>query len=105
MPKVKGCPNEKCALHRKHIQFSKKDNYCSSCGSKLVFVCKNKKCYTFLEEHDGDYCLKCQAAIHDRNDAVRDSVMKAGGAALAVGGVVITKGEDIMKAVGKIIKK
>lgn len=105
MSKVKGCPNLECELHKKHTHFNKKDNYCSHCGTQLQYVCKNKKCYTFLEETDGKYCLKCQAEIDDRNDAIKDGVAKVGSAAVALGGIAFTKGGDIVKVAGKFVKK
>ena len=105
MPKVKGCPNLDCELNKKHIHFNKKDNYCSKCGTKLLYVCKNKRCYTFLDINDGDYCLKCQAEIDDRNDTIKEGIVKAGGTVIAVGGIALAKGGDILKVASKILKK
>ena len=105
MSKVKGCPNTNCELHRKKTHFNKKDNYCFHCGTKLIYVCKSKKCYTFLGENDADYCLKCLAEIEDRKDAIKDNVKKAGGAAIAVGVGVFAKGGEIIKFAGKVVKK
>ena len=105
MPKTKGCPNESCELHRNLKHFSKKDNYCSCCGTQLRYVCKNNKCYTFLEENDGDYCLRCQAEIDDCEEAIKGGIMKVGGVAVALGGLAKTKGKDIIKFTSKVLKK
>ena len=53
MPKVKSCINVNCKAYNEKI--SAKENFCSQCGSQLMYVCKDKKCHTFLEENDGVY--------------------------------------------------
>lgn len=105
MPKYKGCPNHECELNKKRVFVNKKEKFCSQCGTPLVYVCKNKKCFTFLEENDGDFCLKCQAKREDRQDAIVDGAKKIGGAMLAFGGIAVAVGEDALKIAGKIIKK
>ena len=62
MGKVKGCINQECKANRKKNFFDAKNNFCPLCGKELVFVCKNKKCYTQLaDDTKKPYCVRCLA--------------------------------------------
>jgi hypothetical protein len=102
MGRVKGCVNEKCIAHEKKFLYKETEEYCSKCGVKLDYVCKTKKCYTFLEKSDSEYCIKCQAKKDDRKDDAKKAVLGAGGALLTIGGVVATKGKTIIKYINKL---
>lgn len=56
MKRVKACPNSECSqFHEKH--FKEIENYCSQCGAKLYYACKEKDCYQHLPEDSLDaYC-------------------------------------------------
>ena len=102
MGRVKGCVNEKCIAHEKKVLYEETEEYCSKCGVKLEYVCKTKKCYTFLEKSDGKYCIKCQAKKDDRKDDAKKAALKVGGGVLAFGTLAVTKGKDIIKYIPKL---
>ncbi|MGN1348160.1 MAG: hypothetical protein ACI4VI_04380 [Acutalibacteraceae bacterium] len=99
MAQVKSCTNEKCEAYNEKV--NKKENYCSKCGSQLSYVCKNKKCHTFLEETDGTYCISCQAKKDDAKDKRKSIAVKVGTPILGVVGVALAKGKDIIKNIPK----
>ncbi len=99
MAKVKGCANDNCAAHKKQITYKESEEYCSRCGRPLSYVCK--KCYTPLDER-GEYCLIHQAEKDDRADRTKKRLLAAGGFVLSFGGIVVTKGKDIVKHIPKI---
>lgn len=43
----------------------------------------------------------CQAKVDDRNDKIKDGVLKVGGFVLTVGTVAVFKGKDIAKYIPK----
>ena len=98
MAKVKGCTNSRCVAHTKKITYKKSEDFCSKCGQPLSFVCKS--CYTPIEESQ-KLCVMCQAKVDDRNDKIKDGVLKVGGAALSIGAVVLSKGKDLTKYIPK----
>jgi hypothetical protein len=102
MDRVKGCVNEKCIAHEKKVLYEENEEYCSKCGVKLDYVCKTKKCYTFLEKSDGKYCIKCQAKKEDRKDEAKKAVFKVGGVMLTFGTLAATKGKHIIKYIPKL---
>lgn len=98
MAKVKGCTNSRCVAHTKKITYKKSEDFCSKCGQPLSFVCKS--CYTPIEESQ-KLCVMCQAKVDDRNDKIKDGVLKVGGFVLTVGTVAVSKGKDIAKYIPK----
>ena len=90
MAKVKGCTNNHCVAHTKKITYKKSEDFCSKCGQPLSFVCKS--CYTPIEESQ-KRCVMCQAKVDDRNDKIKDGIVKASTAALSLGAVVLSKGK------------
>ncbi len=71
MGKVKGCINQECKASKKKTFFDKKNNFCPLCGKELVFVCKNKKCYTQLADNTKKpYCVRCLAERKEKTDKV-----------------------------------
>mgnify|MGYP003303469623 CR=1 FL=1 len=100
MPKVKSCINVNCKAYNEKI--SAKENFCSQCGSQLMYVCKDKKCHTFLEENDGVYCIMCKAKRDDKKDEMLKKIGAIGGSAVVVGAA--TKGKEIVKVASKFIK-
>lgn len=102
MARVKGCVNDKCITHKNKVLYKETEEYCSKCGNKLSYVCKTKNCYTFLEEYDGKYCIKCQVRKDDRRDEIKKGVLQAGGVVLTIGGVAFKKGKEIVKHIPKL---
>jgi len=102
MDRVKGCVNEKCVAHKKKTTYKESDDYCSKCGDKLSYVCK--ECYKPLEDTSEKYCVRCLGKRQDRNDKVMKVGGSIGGALLTAGTVVLTYGKDIAKIVSKLKK-
>ena len=81
MTRVKGCVNEKCVAYKNKVNYKESEEYCSKCGVRLSYVCKAKK--------------------DDKKDEFKKGAVAVGGALLAVGGVVLTKGKEIAKHIYK----
>jgi len=92
MGKIKGCSNETCVAHKKKTTYKESDKFCPKCGNALTLVCKD--CKTQLSSDKDKYCLRCHAKRDDKKDKVK---IIGGGAALALGGVVLSFGK---KAIG-----
>lgn len=99
MSRLKGCVNEKCELFKKK-KFKERENYCSRCGTVLKYVCKSHKCFTFLEENDGEVCVRCEQKKQDAKDNRKKAAKKV--AALGAGAAVI--GPQIAKNGKEIVK-
>jgi predicted amidophosphoribosyltransferase len=98
MGKTKGCGNEACEAHKKKITYKETDGFCSKCGDPLVYVCKD--CYTQLPDDTEKYCVRCLAAHEDKTDKARKV---AAGGVLAVGGVMLKFGKNVLDVV-KMVK-
>lgn len=94
MAKVKGCTNQNCTVFKKKITSKATEEYCSKCGQPLSYVCK--KCYKPIDSK-GKYCTVHQAEKDDNAHNAKKVVLKAGGAALSLGILAVTKGKDIAK--------
>lgn len=99
MGKVKGCINEACISNQKKITFKEVENYCSKCGDKLFYVCR--ECYTQLPDDADKYCERCIAKKQDRKDHAKENALKIGAAIAPLGIAVIGKGEKILKVIAK----
>lgn len=102
MGRVKGCVNEECVTHLKKIKYKETENFCSKCGVGLVYVCKGHNCYTFLEENDGTYCVRCQAKRDDNKDKVMKAAAQVGGIAVAAGGFAVKGGKKVINNIHKL---
>ena len=102
MPKVKSCINVNCKAYNEKI--SAKENFCSQCGSQLMYVCKDKKCHAFLAENDGAYCVLCEAKRKDKRDKTIKQIGAVAAPVVTVAGVAATKGKEIVKVASKFIK-
>jgi len=91
MGKIKGCGEETCVAHKKKTVYKKSDTFCSKCGNPLVYMCKD--CKTMLSGDTNKYCVRCLAKYKDKKDKAK----KAGGGAIAIGGIVLAVGK---KAIG-----
>ena len=98
MRKIKGCGNESCEAHKKKITYKDSETFCSKCGDSLVYICKD--CYTQLPDDTEKYCVRCLAAHDDRNDKAKKV---AAGGVLAVGGVMLKFGKNVLDVV-KMVK-
>lgn len=102
MRRVKGCINKACVANQKKITFNESDDYCTKCGNKLYYVCR--ECYTQLPDDSEKYCVRCLAEKHDRKDhtlKAGGTVLTVGGAVLAVGGAAVRVGKMVIKAISK----
>ncbi len=86
----KGCPNEKCEMHKKKKFQSLENDYCPKCGTKLVFVCT--KCFRQIEDIDYKHriCNLCEAKEEEKKQNVINGIKKAKGAAVGIGGIIGT---------------
>lgn len=96
MKRNKGCPDEACEAHVRKIKYKSSDQFCSKCGSELVYVCKG--CYTILPNASNKFCTRCISKTEDRKDKFMGAANKIGGgmatfgvAAAALGKIVLDK--------------
>ncbi len=80
----KGCPNEKCEMHKKKKFQSLENDYCPKCGTKLVFVCT--KCFRQIEDIDYKHriCSLCEAKEAEKKQRMKDNAVNVGRVAAAV---------------------
>ena len=119
--RAKGCPNETCPMHREKEKQSAENEYCSKCGSKLIFVCD--KCFAEIEDIDYSHkkCKRCEAEAIEKKEKAKDAVKNAAGKVGAAGVAVVgaaaagiqkegvkqaaTAGSKIVKEAIKVIPK
>lgn len=91
MANVKGCINAACVAHEKQTLYKDVDDYCSKCGSRLVYVCK--KCHTQLPDSSEQLCERCLAEKQDKKDRnlKRAGVVLGGVAAVGIAAVNVGK--------------
>ncbi len=79
----KGCPNAACRLHTKQVKQNADFNFCPSCGTRTVFVCKKCFCELPDTEERRSLCEECEAELEqkrqDRNDNVKSAAHKGAG--------------------------
>lgn len=94
--RIKRCPNNNCKAFEK-TNYGPDLQYCSACGSELVFVCK--KCGKKIEDLGSKHtiCASCEADRQDRLDRVADV---AKGVATGVGAVATAAAAVAIKAPG-----
>lgn len=102
MSKVKGCTNKNCTAY--NVKISRKENFCSKCGSRLSYVCKSRKCDKILEESDGTYCKGCQIDKRDKRDKGKKALKVIAAPVVGVAGAAVTKvkWKDIANILSKI---
>ena len=100
MGKIKGCSNDSCKAHKKKIIYKESEGFCSTCGSPLVYVCKD--CYTQLPTDADKYCVRCLAKHEDRKVKAKKVAAGVGTGALAVGGVMFKYGKKAFDVVKKV---
>lgn len=99
----KACPNEECATYKKQ-KYNSKINYCPECGTKLIYVCKEHKCFKPLDDKkDAEYCYECEMKRADKRDKVIAGAKKAGAGLGVVFVAPFVK--TIQKDAGKIAQK
>ncbi|MBR0461968.1 MAG: hypothetical protein IJJ00_04565 [Erysipelotrichaceae bacterium] len=103
----KACPNTSCHTY-KQKKYDASLNFCPICGEKLIYVCKNPKCFKPIEDK-GPYHTMCEECIAHRED-IKDEIMndakKAGKAVLGIGPTIVAaiKSETV-KEITKTTKK
>lgn len=96
----KTCPNEDCTVFQNRKKVSATEQYCKNCGTKLVLVCSNRKCYHRIEDLGQKHrmCERCEAARVQRIALAKD---KAAIAAKKVAAPVAVVAPAVAKKVGK----
>lgn len=84
MKNVKACVNPQCTEYEKTIPFDNENTFCTSCGEKLVHVCKD--CKTILAFNKKVYCELC---IEKHNNVKTKIAAVAGSAAVTVAGIAL----------------
>ena len=100
-----GCPNKECKNYKKNEKFKSAVAECPECGSKLVHICKSKKCRTVVDGDDEAFCVLCKAEREDRKAAAGKGVAIGGAGLFGIGvkyrrqllGVVKTIPELLLK--------
>lgn len=80
-----GCPNPECPSFVEQKKYKAGIQQCPECGQDLEHVCKNKNCYTAIEDPQELYCLSCKARREDSMADKRRLAESLGGAAVAAG--------------------
>lgn len=95
----KACTNTECNTYCKK-KYSSKINYCPECGSKLIFVCKSRKCFKPLDlsQESHEYCFECEVK---RNDMI-EKAKQAG--KFVVAGMIVPVANAAVKEGGNIAK-
>ena len=98
----KGCPNESCEIHKKKVMLKSEIDYCSKCGSKLIYVCS--KCSKEIEDIDKKHqiCCFCEAYLEEKRSHRIEKVKVGAGKAGKV--VVSVVSPIVLGVVGKVIK-
>ena len=104
--RIKGCYNLECKRYRKEYKYEPTDNFCTICGTPLVFVCA--ECFEKIEDQGAEHrlCEVCEAKHQAKREALAENVGKMKNVAvLGIG--VVPKAIDFAKSdTGKkIIKK
>ena len=113
--RVKGCYNLECERYRKEYKYKDTDNFCTICGSRLIYVCSASRCFKKVTdtENGNTLCVDCKKK-HDEQKAkaqqniakAKDAVIAGGKAAPAVIGFAKNKHvKKVAKAGVKVAKK
>ena len=109
----KGCPNEACGKHQSQYKYNAEDNFCTECGSPLVFVCA--RCFAEIADEGPEhkYCAECEAkqseaklldkakyAAKGLDYARIEALKKAREASLAAGAKLKETGADMKESMG-----
>lgn len=87
MKRYKGCVNPECDAFKEEIKFNEENLYCSKCGCKLEYVCKD--CHKVLEDDSKKYCKHCEAKRHDKLQKAKDIGVAVGTTIVAVAGTAV----------------
>lgn len=112
--RAKGCPNEKCSMHKEKKKQGAENEYCPKCGTRLIYVCS--KCFTEIEDIGPSHkkCRRCEIEAAEKKkkalDNTKKAATKAGAVAVAIGGPIvanIAKGgkQEAVKTGSKIVKE
>lgn len=103
--RTKGCPNVGCERNTKKYAYKATDQFCTICGSELVFVCCD--CFKKLADLGQDHirCSTCEAERQDRKNNAekrfKNFTGKVGGA-IETGAKAVAHGTAVAaKATGK----
>ena len=112
--RIKGCYNLECKRYRKEYKYEVTDNFCTICGTSLVFVCT--ECFEKIEDKGPEHrlCDECESKQQERRDARNQRVERvkeiaAAGVKIVPGAIEFAQKEPVKKIVKKgasvIIKK
>lgn len=101
MKRVKGCLNNDCGEYKK-TYYKATDEYCVKCGTKLCYVCKNRKCFKQVPDDSIEaYCSVHLAEMQDKKEKQGETVKKVGIGIFAAIGATVTAGKAIIDIVKK----
>ena len=102
----KACPNLTCKRYKKDYKYKATDNFCTICGTELVYVCVD--CLTKIESASPEekYCEACAKKHEDQKEKVKAGAEKvkqvaAAGVAAAPKIVELAKDEKVIGFVKK----
>ena len=97
-PRKKACPNERCVNFR-NKKFNAGTNYCPTCGTKLVYVCKSRYCFQPLEQNRLNYLeeVYCKRHKYQREQLKKKASNTVKKVAETIGPLVIEACKDINK--------
>lgn len=98
--RIKGCLNCNCEDYKK-TQYKETDELCAKCGTKLSYVCKNKKCFKQIPDDAKEaYCPNHIAERKDKRDENWGKAKKVLGFAVAIGAAAVG-GKSAFDNIGK----
>lgn len=101
MKKVKGCLSADCSEYKKN-HYKETDQYCVNCGSKLSYVCKNKKCFKQIPDDSKEaYCPVHLAEIQDEKENREKNLKKIGSGVFAIGGMIVAAAKILVNVKNK----
>lgn len=102
--RVKGCPNTGCYQNQSRRHYKARDQYCITCGTKLVYVCAN--CFGPISTDDPNHriCEHCKAGKNQLLNNAKDGAVKvvaAGSTFVAASAKYINDNADSIKKAAK----
>lgn len=104
--RIKACSNTKCIRNHEKYRYKATEQFCSVCGSKLVFVCS--KCFRRIEDLDSKHkiCATCEAESDDKKEKMLNNAAKVASVIIVPAiGYLSKNAKSIVKGGFDIIRK